>query len=224
MTSEGVDAYGGEHVVSARTARAAPLSPVLPEDRPALPPRQNSAARRLRRQTPRRRAGACIFSEHRRRTPNARTEETVRATDSGAHPAVGRWCSDLLPGAGRCGRSRQKKIQKKPGKCCYYRSPLIRPLDRRSATYLCHEGILLSCGSSSLWKRRKCAQQKYGRWKCAQWKCGWWKCARRYGRRKSAQWKCGRWKCAQKYGRRKCAAEVRVAEVRAGKSAQRKCF
>ena len=86
---------------------------VLPPDRPLLPPRQNSAARRLRRQTPRRRAGACIFSEHRRRTPNARTEETVRATDSGAYPTVGRRRSDLLPGAGRCGRSRQKKKYKK---------------------------------------------------------------------------------------------------------------
>ena len=113
MTSEGVDAYGGEHVVSARTARAAPLSPVLPEDRPSLPLRQNSAARRLRRQTPRRRAGACIFSEHRRRTPNARTQETARAADSDAYSAVGRRHSDLLPGAGRCGRSRQKKKSKK---------------------------------------------------------------------------------------------------------------
>ena len=116
MTSEGVDAYVGEHVVSARTARAAPLSPVLPEDRPSLPLRQNSAARRLRRQTPRRRAGACIFSEHRRRTPNARTQETARAANSDAYSAVGRRRSDLLPGAGRCGRSRQKKNPKKSGK------------------------------------------------------------------------------------------------------------
>ena len=145
----------------------------------------------MRRQTLRRRAGACICSERGRRTPNARTEETARAADSDAYSAVGRWCSDLLPGAGRCGRSRQKKNPKKSGKCCYYRSPLIRPLDRRSATYLCHEGILLSCGSSSLWKRRKCAQQKYGQWK--------------YGRRKYGRWKSARWKSAQrKCVQRKC--------------------
>ena len=89
---------------------------VLPPDRPSLPPRQNSAARRLRRQTLRRRAGACICSVRGRRTPNARTEETAGAMDSDAYSAVGRRRSDLLPGAGRCGRSRQKKTQKNPEK------------------------------------------------------------------------------------------------------------
>ena len=52
-------------------------------------------------------------------------------------PALG-----LAPGAGRCGRSRQKNPTSE--KCCY-RSPLIRPLDRR-ATYLCREELVI------LWK------------------------------------------------------------------------
>ena len=142
MTSEGVDAYVGEHVVSARTARAAPLSPVLPEDRPSLPLRQNSAAGRLRRQTLRRRAGACICSARGRHTPDARTEETVRATDSGAYPAVGRWRSDLLPGAGRCGRSRQKKKSKTiRKKCCYSLSPIPCPTRRSRSGCLWHKWL-----------------------------------------------------------------------------------
>ena len=165
--------------------------------------------RGVRRQTLRRRAGACICSSAggARRTPAPRRRCARRGflrAPRRRPPALGL--------ASRCRPVRwdhARKKSKKSGKNVVTIDRLIRPLDRRSATYLCHEGILLSCGSSSLWKRRKCAQQKYGRRKCAQWKCGWWKCAQqKYGRRKCAQWKCGWWKCEQqKYGRRKCAQQ-----------------